>query len=120
MKIYNKGVRTFHYGDKPEDNIIPATFKEVPDAAAAKLIADYPREIVAADDYAKDRAANAGALAAKEAALNAEKAESAVKDAKIKLLEKQLAGLQRLTTTPDSPFPSSVDTRQTPKRNGGR
>jgi hypothetical protein len=116
MKLYNKGGRIFHFGDNHDDCIKPSTFKEVPDDKADALLKDYPHELVAAEDHRKNLAANAGALAAKEAALNKEKAESAVKDAHIKKLEQQLAAMQKLVAQPDSPFPPSVDTGKIPKR----
>ena len=74
---------------------------------AEKLIADYPTEIVAADDHRKAIAGTSVALAAKEVELAAEKAASAEREAKIKALEEQLANFAKLTKD-ESPFPAAV------------
>ncbi len=104
MKIYNKGSRIFQHDDVA---IKPQAFTEVPDEVAEMLIADYPKELVAADDHRKAVAGAAVALAAKEEELAAVKAADAEKELKIKALEEQLANFAKLTKD-ESPFPAAV------------
>ena len=104
MKIYNKGGRIFQHDDIV---IKPAAFTEVPDEIADKLIADYPAELVAADDHRKAIAGNALALAAKDAELAAVKAADAEKEKEIEALKARLANFEKLTKE-ESPFPAAV------------
>jgi uncharacterized protein YhdP len=113
MKIYNKGGRIFQHDDV---SISPDTFKEVPDGIAEKWLADYPKEIVAADDHRKAMAGAAVALAAKEEELAAVKAADAEKELKIKALEEQLANFAKLTKE-ESPFPAAVKVEMKSGRN---
>lgn len=118
MKLYNKGGRVFHYGLKPTDFIAPATFKEIEDAKVAeKLIADYPTELVLADDHRKHLAKHASAIAKKEEELAEQKKVTAEKDAEIKKLQKQLENMQRLVSEP-SPMPAQVDVSETTDKAG--
>lgn len=96
MKIYNKGVRIFHYGDKPTDFIAPATFKEIDDKTAKPLLESYSRELVLADDYRKYVKNNASEIAKKDVEIAKQKAETEKRENELKELRKQLAAMQKL------------------------
>ena len=113
MMIFNKGGRIFQHDDIA---IKPDAFTEVPDEVADKLLADYPAELVGADDHRKAIAGAGVALAAKDKELAKVKAEDAEKGKQIEELKARLANFEKLTKE-ESPFPASVKVEA---RNSGR
>jgi len=80
-KVFNQSGRIYQHG---EHAVHPLRFTELPDDVAEFLIKNYPSEIMTDDSSAANRKSVDKVLQEK--------------DAKIALLEKQLANLQKVVT----------------------